>query len=299
LTGSHPGRALVVDGLAPIADRYDGFILDVWGVLHDGVAPYPGVVDALGQLKARSKRVVLLSNAPLRADRVAARLEKIGVARSLYQAVVTSGEEVWQNLRTRTDPLYASLGQHCLFIGSPRHRGMLDGLGLIEVESAGAADFILDTGPDDLDDEATRYRALLEDAAGRRLPMLCANADLHVMQGDTLIACAGMLAKIYESMGGPVRWHGKPHGSVYATCLDLLGVAEWSRLLCVGDSLRTDIAGARAAGLDSMLVAGGIHAEELGVAAGGRLDPDFVAVWLGDRPRPDYVIDRLAWSPVQ
>ena len=157
-----PQHTLLVEGISAIADRYDGFILDVWGVLHNGVCPYPGVADALQRLKSAFKRVVLLSNAPIRAERVAARLEQIGVPRCLFQAVMSSGEEVWQNLRSRTDPLYESLGRRCLFIGSPRHRNMLEGLALIEVESPEEADFILNTGPDDLDDAATLYRPVLE-----------------------------------------------------------------------------------------------------------------------------------------
>jgi len=281
----------LLDGIAGLASRYDGFVLDVWGVIHNGVEPYPGVVDALERLHAGGKRVALLSNAPMRAEKVAQRIEKIGVPRELFQAVMTSGEEVWLNLLHRTDPFYAGLGSRCLFIGSPRHRNMLEGIGLTEAATPDEADFILDTGPDDLDDACTAYRATLEAAAARGLPMACANADLHVMHGDTLIACAGQLAKVYEEMGGKVRWHGKPHGSVYVACLDLLGIEDRSRILCVGDSLRTDIAGANAAGLDALLVAGGIHAAELG----SPLDPGRVAALLEGKPRPKYVAPGLAW----
>jgi HAD superfamily hydrolase (TIGR01459 family) len=285
----------ILEGIAGLAPRYDGFILDVWGVLHDGVAPYPGVIDALERLRDSGKRVVLLSNAPVRAGTVRSRLARLGIDSSLFQAIMTSGEEVWRSLSDRTDPFYAALGRRCLFVGPQRHDSMFDGLDLTLVEAPAAADFILNTGPDDLDDDATLYRALLEDAARRRVPMLCANADLHVMQGDTVIVCAGTLARIYEEMGGKVRWHGKPHASVYAACLDLLGPTDRPRILCVGDSLRTDIAGANAAGLDSLLVAGGMHAGDLGAAA-GPLDPDRVRAWLGRHaPQPRWVIASLAW----
>jgi HAD superfamily hydrolase (TIGR01459 family) len=242
-----------------------------------------------------AKRIVLLSNAPVRADRVAHRLETLGVSRHLFDGVMSSGEEVWLSLRDRPDPFYAALGRHCLFLGSPRHRHMLEGNGVIEVATAEAADFILDTGPDDLDDTASLYRDVLESAAACALPMLCANADLHVMHGDQLIVCAGSLAKIYEAMGGTVRWHGKPHGSVYTACRSMLGLAEAAHILCIGDSLRTDIAGAGAAGLDSVLVAGGMHAPDLLSEPGGRLDPSRLPALLTGQPMPDYVIDRLAW----
>jgi HAD superfamily hydrolase (TIGR01459 family) len=286
---------IMLGGVAPLAQHYDGFILDVWGVLHDGVAPYPGVIDTLERLKACAKRVVLLSNAPVRADRVAHRLETLGVSRHLVDGVMSSGEEVWRSLRDRPDPFYAALGRHCLFLGSPRHRHMLAGNGVIEVATPEAADFILDTGPDDLDDTASLYRNVLEAAAARALPMLCANADLHVMHGDQLIVCAGSLAKIYEAMGGRVRWHGKPHGSVYAACRSMLGIAEAARILCIGDSLRTDIAGAAAAGLDSVLVAGGMHAPDLLSEPGARLDPARLSRLLAGQPMPNYVIATLAW----
>ena len=281
----------LIDGVAAIAPRYDGFILDVWGVLHDGVAPYPGVTDALGHLIAAGKRVALLSNAPMRAATVARRVEAIGVPRALFHEIMTSGEEVWQNLRHRTDPFFAGLGRDCLYFGPPRHRGMLEGLDLVEAASAAEASFILNTGPDDLDDAATLYRLALEDAAGRGLKMVCANADLHVMHGDRLIACAGIMAKRYEEMGGFVSWHGKPYPSVYHACRRLLGIEAPERILCVGDSLRTDIAGAVGVGLDSLLVAGGIHAGEFGPP----LDAALLQDRLGDRPAPRWAIERLVW----
>jgi HAD superfamily hydrolase (TIGR01459 family) len=104
----------------------------------------------------------------------------------------------------------------------------------------------------------------LSQAIGCDLPMVCANPDLVVMRGSTLHLCAGALAKWYEEAGGRVRWHGKPFRSVYDSCLRLLDIADRSRVLAVGDSLRTDIAGAAGAGIDSLLIAGGIHAEEFG-----------------------------------
>jgi ribonucleotide monophosphatase NagD (HAD superfamily) len=106
--------------------------------------------------------------------------------------------------------------------------------------------------------------------------MVCANPDLVVMHGGRLALCAGALAKWYEEAGGRVRWHGKPFRSVYDTCLGLLGIADRARILAVGDSLRTDIAGAAGAGIDSLLIAGGIHAEEFGMP-GGRA-PDLARI---------------------
>jgi HAD superfamily hydrolase (TIGR01459 family) len=264
-----------ITGLHKLAARYDGFILDLWGVIHDGIAPLPGAVDCLRCLIDSGKRTALLSNAPRRADDVIRRITRIGVPEAGYQHVMSSGEEAWQYLHRRDDPFYATLGRRCLHIGSDRDLEIRDGLDLEFVERADAADFVLNTGPAGWDDTIEDYAPLLRRCLDRRLPMVCVNPDLVVMHGNNLALCAGALAEWYEAEGGRVRWHGKPHRSVYDACVILLGIAPRARILAVGDSLRTDIAGAAAAGLDSLLIAGGIHAEEFGLDPGGDGCPDF------------------------
>ncbi len=265
----------LIDGMRALAPRYDGFILDLWGVVHDGVAPFPGVLDCMGRLIEEGKRVVLLSNAPRRADDVVNRIAKIGVPRGLYHAVMSSGEEAWQHLHRRDEPFYAALGRRCLHICSERDLDMREGLDLDFVGTPAAADFILNTGPAEWEDTHEDYAPLLLAARERDLPMVCANPDLVVIHGGKPALCAGAIAEQYEAMGGRVRWHGKPHKSVYDSCFALLGIADHGRILAIGDSLRTDIAGAAAAGVDSLLVAGGIHAAEF--TAGWKLDLDRVA----------------------
>jgi HAD superfamily hydrolase (TIGR01459 family) len=252
----------LIDGMRALAPDYDGFILDLWGVVHDGTAPFPGVLDCMGRLIDAGKRVVLLSNAPRRSDDVARRIATIGVPETLYHGVMSSGEEAWQYLHDRTDPFYAALGRRCLQIGSERDLEIRDGLGLEFVETPQEADFILNTGPAEWEDTIADYAPILEAARGRDLPMVCANPDLVVIHGGKPALCAGALAEHYEKIGGRVRWHGKPYPSVYDSCLALLGIAARRRLLAIGDSLRTDIAGAAAAGIDSLLIAGGVHAGE-------------------------------------
>jgi HAD superfamily hydrolase (TIGR01459 family) len=262
----------LIAGLRELAPRYDGFILDLWGVIHDGVAPIPGAIDCLRSLIDRGKRIVLLSNAPRRADDVVRRITEVGVPSGLYHHVMSSGEEAWQHLKRRDDPFYAALGRQCLHIGSERDLEIREGLDLEYVDGAEEGQFILNTGPAGWEDRIEDYEPLLRKAISLDLPMVCANPDLVVMRGTTLHLCAGALAKWYEEAGGRVRWHGKPFRSVYDSCLRLLDVADRSRILAVGDSLRTDIAGAAGAGIDSLLIAGGIHAEEFGTT-GERL-PD-------------------------
>jgi HAD superfamily hydrolase (TIGR01459 family) len=264
-----------IHGLRDLVADYDGYVLDLWGVVHDGVTPYPGVLDCMARLVGEGKRVVLLSNAPRRADDVVRRIAAIGVPAGLYHAVMSSGEEAWQYLRRRDDPFYAALGRNCLHICSDRDLEIREGLGLTYVEGAEAADFILNTGPAGWDDTIDDYAAILAAARERDLKMVCANPDLTVMHGAKLALCAGALAVHYEQLGGTVRWHGKPHRSVYDSCFDLLGIADRSRILAIGDSLRTDIAGANGAGIDSLLIAGGLHATEF--APGGVLDLDAIA----------------------
>ena len=266
----------LIAGMRELAPQYDGFILDLWGVIHDGVAPMPGALECLRALKERSKRIVLLSNAPRRSDDVVRRITALGVPPGLYDDVMSSGEEAWRHLSRRDDPFYAALGRRCLHIGSERDMEIRDGLGLDFVDSVERAQFILNTGPAGWDDRIEDYEPVLRAALRRALPMVCANPDLVVMHGDRLALCAGALAKWYEEGGGRVRWHGKPFGSVYDTCLGLLGIADRTRVLAVGDSLRTDIAGADGAGIDSVLIAGGIHADELGTP--GAQTPDLARI---------------------
>src|SRR6266446_1138758 len=268
----------LIDGMHALALDYDGFILDLWGVVHDGTAPLPGVLDCMSRLVAAGKRVVLLSNAPRRSDDVVRRIAKIGVPAGLYHGVMSSGEEAWQHLARRDDPFYAALGRRALHIGSERDLEIREGLGLDIVETPGEADFILNTGPAEWEDTIADYAPVLSAARERDLPMVCANPDLVVIHNGRPALCAGALAEEYERIGGRVRWHGKPHASVSDSCLALLGVAERRRILAIGDSLRTDIAGAAGAGIDALLIAGGVHADEFSVE--GTLDRDRIAAAL-------------------
>lgn len=287
-----------ISGVRTLASRYDGLILDLWGVIHDGVAPIPGAVDCLRFLIDAGKRIALLSNAPRRADDVIRRVTQIGVPQGTYHHVMSSGEEAWQHLRRRDDPFYATLGRRCLHICSDRDLEIREGLDLEFLDSADEAQFILNTGPAGWDDTIEDYAPLLRACLARRLPMVCANPDLVVMHGVKLALCAGALAQWYEQQGGFVRWHGKPYRSVYDTCLSLLGIVDRSRILAVGDSLRTDIPGAAAAGIDSLFVTGGIHAGEFGMPGVPGRDPDLTrldAVLAAGGHRPVAVASRFRW----
>lgn len=252
-------------GLGEIADSYEGFVLDLWGVVHDGVRPYPGAASCLAALAAAGKRCVMLSNAPRRAGAVRDQLRAMSIQDEHYAGIMTSGEATHAVLRDRPDAWYRALGDRVLHIGPERDRGVYAGLGLATVDDPARAGFVLNTGPDDLGDpaDAAAYEPVLRACAAAGLPMICANPDLEVIRGGVRVICAGTLALRYAELGGDVRSLGKPDPAIYAPTLALLGV-EPTRVLAVGDALRTDIAGAAAVGLDACWVLGGLHGAHLG-----------------------------------
>ncbi len=258
----------VLTGLSELCARYDALICDLWGVLHDGHVAFPHAIDCLGRLRAAGKRVVVLSNAPRRAVEIEAKMNELGIAPALYDRVVSSGEEAWRHLKERPDDWYRALGRRGHHLGSDRDKGMRRDLEVTWVEDFREADFLLNTGAHLGQERVEDYESELAEAAALDLPMICANPDLEVIAGGVRQICAGALAKRYEELGGRVRYHGKPHRGVYDACLETLEGVPRERVLAVGDSLRTDIAGARTIGVDSLLVIGGIHAEALGVEEG-------------------------------
>jgi len=247
-------------GFAPLAQRYAGFVVDLWGVVHDGVTPYAGAIDCLRHIGLLGKPAVLLSNAPRRANVAQQGMREMGIPDALYTAVLTSGEVTRRMLRERTDPWFAALGRRMFHIGPDRDRNLYEGLELHIAEGPEAADFVLNTGPDYRSPtDLGVYEGTLRECIVAKLPMICANPDLEVIRGGERVICAGALARRYETLGGEVRWIGKPDPAVYGPALAMIGLPR-EQILAVGDSLRTDIAGAAAAGIDACWVLGGIHA---------------------------------------
>lgn len=271
-----------VTGLSEIFSAYDGFILDLWGVVHDGVAPFAGTIPALAMLKKSRRKVWLLSNAPRRSYTVVEKLTGMGINPELYDGILTSGEASHEALR---DDLLEKWGRRCLPIGRPNDTSVYEGLDITLVRTPAEADFVLNTGVEDFSDTVEKYAPLLQDCANRNLPMLCANPDRIVYIEDARVICAGTLADMYETLDGAVIWFGKPYRDVYRRCLSEMG---GGRVLAVGDSMITDIKGASGAGLDSALVTSGIHREELGRE---RLT-DFLENYTY---KPTYIMRDFAW----
>jgi len=247
--------ALLLDHAAPLLTEAKGAIVDLWGVVHNGVAAFPASLDALARFReGRAAPVVLVSNAPRPQQLVYQQLDRLGVPRGLYDAVVTSGDAARDSLAGRA-------GARVRHIGPPRDLPLFDGLDLRLVADMAAADLVVCTGL--LDDEvetADDYRDELEAARALGLTMVCANPDRIAARGSKIILCAGALARAYEAMGGTVEWHGKPHAAVYHRALDLLGTAP-DQTIVIGDGIETDIPGANRQGIPALLVTGGVHAD--------------------------------------
>jgi HAD superfamily hydrolase (TIGR01459 family) len=259
-----------LSGFAPLAARYNGFVLDLWGVIHDGVNAFPHAVDCLKQLRAAGKRTLLLSNVPRPNGAVQSMMQRMGIEGSLYTGILTSGEAVRQALRSPPDLWWAELGTRVFHLGPERDRPVFDGLPLQIADSPEDADFVLNTGPDDHRNpsDMAEFEPILEECVRYRLKMICANPDLIVIRGGVRVLCAGALAVRYQELGGDVRSLGKPDPAIYQPVLEQLGLPP-QEVLAVGDSLRTDVAGAVGVDLAACWVLSGIHGAELSDGLGG------------------------------
>lgn len=261
--------------------RYDVLISDVWGVVHDGLWALEPACDALMAYRERGGTVVLLSNAPGPSQQVAGLLDAKRVPREAWDRLVTSGDV--------TRALIAqSHHKRVYHIGWQSDRAVFEGLD-IELVDEDKADIVVATELNDYRTETPeQYRPLLERFARRGLPFICGNPDLVVHVGEDLLPCAGALATIYEQLGGSVAWAGKPYRPAYdlalAAAADARGgrSVEPGKVLVIGDAVRTDLAGARLMGFDSLFIAGGIHRDE--TMRGGEVDQAGLAKVLDGLP---------------
>ena len=285
--------------LAPLAEEHDAFIVDLWGTVHDGAAPLPGAVDCLERLQAAGKAVAFLSNVPRRVEQAHGVLAQIGIRRGLYNHLYSSGQETWDALLARPEDWHRSFGRRAFYIGPDRHSDMIDEHPELEgVVALAEAEVVLCVGPQEPKKTTVEeHLPILAEAASLGLKMICANPDVVVLRSGSRVLCAGGLAQHYEQeLGGDVRWHGKPYPAVFERCQQLLGEPDPSRVLVIGDSLTTDIAGANAAGMASALLFGGIHAEALGIGFGEMPSADAADVLFADiGETPTYGLPSLRW----
>lgn len=245
----------------PLLSRYDVIFCDVWGVVHDGHTAFEGACEALQKFRARGGTVILVTNAPVPKQRVADMLAARHVPQSAWDDIVSSGDLALQHVAARGFQAIHSIGPQ------DRDQAFFSALAARSVP-LDEAEAIVCTGlNDDRHEKPDHYRPLLERALERRVPFVCANPDLVVDVGGTLLYCAGAIADLYLHMGGPVFWAGKPHLNTYETAhqkAEALRNAnvERSKVLVIGDALRTDLKGAQNYGCDALFIASGIHRHE-------------------------------------
>lgn len=241
--------------ISSVIPNYNAFLLDLWGVVHDGAQLYPNVRETLAVIKKTGKPIIFLSNAPRRADRVASVLTELGIDSSLYDDIVSSGESGFHWLEAGNAPW----GNRYYLIAAEKDAGLLDNLDFRQVGDLKNADFILNLGFGTEEQTTEDFTPLLHSAIEFSLPMLCLNPDLEVIKiSGERFPCAGAIAKNYVALGGEVKWFGKPYSAVYEYAHKLLGGIDKKQILAVGDSLETDIPGANNFGVDSALITGGI-----------------------------------------
>jgi HAD superfamily hydrolase (TIGR01459 family) len=282
----------ITSHFASLASAYDVLLCDVWGVVHNGVAATLESCDALMRFRHRGGTVILITNAPRPGDVVMQFIDRLKVPRAAYDGIVSSGDVTRAEIAERA-------GKTVFHIGPPRDLPIFDGMDLhtAPVESA---DYVVCSGLfDDTVETPQDYNGLIEAMRRRGLLMICANPDVVVERGEQLVYCAGAIADLYHAAGGDVLYAGKPYRPIYDLALNcarkLRGQAvDHGRVLAIGDSVRTDLKGAVAFGIDCLFVTAGIHAEELG----GRESPSPAA--LGDifataGLYPKTVMRRLEW----
>jgi len=278
-----------VERLRDLVAGVDVVLSDIWGVVHNGLVAFPEACGALQAFRQQGGTVILITNAPRPADSVQRQLRKLSVADDIYDAIVSSGDLTRHFVADHP-------GRKMFWIGPERdssiHRGLNPVLAPLE-----EADYIVCTGLfDDEAESAEDYRGMMLQARERTLPLICANPDIVVERGDRLIYCAGAIAELYRELGGEVIFYGKPHRPIYQRAMALAAerqghAIELSRVLAIGDSVRTDLAGAHGFGIDCLFVTRGIHAEDFeGI---DQLDPASVKELFGHPPRA--LMRELRW----
>ena len=272
-------------GIGEIFDHYDLFLVDQFGVLHDGQNPYPGAIRVLEELKAGGKTVVLLSNSGKRSAPNAERLRGLGFPEELYDLLVTSGEVAWHQLSEGSQD---GKIQRCLLLSRGGDRSAVKGLNLELVEDGAAADIVLISGSEGSAVGLERYHDLIRPAAERGITCLCSNPDKIMITPAGLDFGAGRIAEAYEQFGGPVTWIGKPFPAMYHFALERCGLPTGARVIGIGDSVEHDIAGAAGIGAGTLLIKGGILADAD--------DGEMTALFQKHAVTPDFLLESFTWD---
>jgi len=246
-----------IRGVEEIIKNYEAFLVDLWGVVHNGVKLFPNILKVLQKIKEYNKEVIFITNAPRRSNVIKDQLKFFGVDYSSYKDVISSGEISYEKMKTLIANSHRKL--FCYHIGPSRDNNLIDSLNLTITKEVSKTDFILNTGPWGDDDILENYTNILDNLRKKNLPMICSNPDKVVIRDENFMICAGLLAEYYENIGGIVEYFGKPLPLIYNVCFEKLKTKNKKKILVIGDSLENDIKGANMQGLDSILVTSGIH----------------------------------------
>jgi HAD superfamily hydrolase (TIGR01459 family) len=296
MTLTAPTTIPVIDSIREVGSRYRAWLVDIWGVMHNGHRPFPRAVAATRSFREQGGIVILLSNSPRPTPGVKEQLRRLGVPDDAYDATVTSGDLTRYELGKHE-------GAEVFHLGPERDLPIFDGI-QVKLGRPETAELVVCSGLfDDETETPEDYVALLQKLAARRLPMICANPDHLVERGDRLVYCAGALAAIYDTMGGSVIYAGKPYAPIYKLALKTIsGLAERpvqpDEVLAIGDGVNTDIAGAANFGIDAVFVASGLHvpSNSGGDAGEETLDASHLAeLFAGAKRRPLGAMRALAW----
>jgi HAD superfamily hydrolase (TIGR01459 family) len=273
----------IIRSLSDLSGQYDALFCDLWGCLHNGIAPFPAAVAALQAFRAGGGKVILVTNAPRPKSSVIKQLDGMGLPRDTWDDIATSGDAAQYAM------LSGAVGTRVHHIGAPKDDPFFtdfeDDLRDLAAQTTitrvplDQAEGIVCTGlADDLTETPDDYRAKLLLGKTKGLKMLCANPDLIVDMGHRRLYCAGALAAAYEEMGAEALYYGKPHPPIYDLARRRLGLDD-PRILCVGDGIGTDVQGGLAEGLDTLFVTGGIAAKEFGDDSSNP-DKGLLEAWL-------------------
>ncbi len=279
----------VIDSIEPFAQETQAWLVDIWGVMHNGIEPFPGAVAACERYRNTGGCVILLSNSPRPREGVVDQLDQIGVPFEAWDAIITSGDV--------TRELIHMLGQTPIYhLGPERDLPIFEGLDVSLVPPQKAQAVVCTGLFDDTTETAADYAQTLTDFAERDIPMICANPDIKVERGDKIVYCAGALAQVYASIGGKVTYAGKPYLPIYHMALarieQIIGmVPDKERILAIGDGVNTDIKGAIRAQLRAIFVASGVHVTDKDALAAEVLEELFP----DPKSRPIAAMTGLEW----
>ncbi len=300
LTTNSINKTKFCAGISDISDSYSGFIIDEWGVLHNGEKLFDGVIECLTELKDRQKQVIILSNSGKRADQNSERLRSLGLADDLYNDIITSGEITWQGLNNQSEGYFKNIGKKCILINKKDDLSIVKDLSVEVVDDPKVASFLLIAGTDAPNKTIEDYEPLLKQCARYNLKAICANPDSLGILGAINIFGPGTLAMRYKDFGGIVEYIGKPHSMIFQHCVKMLQERDVypGQTVVIGDAMAHDILGGVLVNIDTCLIKRGIHSSVFKACENpAEVDRSLnILVRQYNNVRPNYLVENFEWG---